>query len=50
MDNMEMTKPTKPIEEMTPEELKAFRNSLPCDDMGFEVEEYLKKEGVVDNA
>lgn len=47
---MENFKPNKPIEEMTPEELKAFRNSLPCDDMGFEVEEYLKKEGVVTDA
>ena len=47
---MENFKPNKPVSEMTPEELKSFRNSLPCDEMGFEVEEYLKKEGVIDNA
>lgn len=43
---MELIKPDKPIEEMTPEELKAFRNSLPCDDMGFESGDYFEKEGV----
>lgn len=47
---MEIAKPNKPVEDMTPEELRAFRNSLPCDAMGFEVEEYLKKEGVVADA
>ena len=41
-----MSEPIKPIEEMTPEELKAFRNSLPCDEMGFDTEEYYEKEGV----
>lgn len=46
---MEFIKPNKPIEEMTPEELKAFRNSLPCDEMGFETDESYEKEGV-DNA
>ena len=40
-----MTEPNKPIEEMTPEELKEFRNSLPCDDLGRE-----DSEGVEDNA
>lgn len=44
---MENVKPNKPVEDMTPDELKAFRNSLPCDEMGHEVEDYLKKEGVV---
>ena len=46
---MEFIKPNIPIEEMTPEELKAFRNSLPCDEMGFETDESYEKEGV-DNA
>ena len=50
MNNITVTKPDKPVRDMTPEELKAFRTSLPCDDMGFEVEDYLKKEGVVENA
>lgn len=38
-----MNEPTKPIEDMTPEELKEFRNSLPCDEMGSDGE----SEGVV---
>lgn len=29
----------KPVEDMTPEELKAFRNSLDPDSMGFDGEE-----------
>lgn len=29
-----MVEPNKPIELMTPEELKEFRKSLPCDDLG----------------
>ena len=41
-----MSEPIKRIEEMTPEELKSFRNSLPCDDMGFETDESYEKEGV----
>lgn len=28
--------PPKPVEEMTPEELKAFRNSMDPDKMGFD--------------
>ena len=31
--------PPKPVEEMTPEELKAFRNSFDPDTMGFDGEE-----------
>ena len=31
-----MIEPKKPIEDMTPEELKEFRNSLPCDEMGID--------------
>lgn len=27
-------KPPKPVDEMTPEELDEFRNSLNCDNMG----------------
>lgn len=41
-----MSEPIKSIEEMTPEELKSFRNSLPCDEMGFDIEESHEKEGV----
>ena len=37
-----MNEPIKPIEEMTPEELREFRNSRPCDDMGSDEQ----KEGV----
>ena len=29
-----MTEPIKQVENMTPSELKEFRNSFPCDDMG----------------
>ena len=38
--------PPKPIEEMTPEELYAFRNSLDCDSMGFDDPDVFEKEGV----
>lgn len=31
--------PTKPVEEMTPEELYEFRNSLDPETMGFEEDE-----------
>lgn len=36
--------PTKPIEEMTPEELKAFRTSLDPDSMGFDGQEGIDEE------
>lgn len=44
-----MIKPYKPVEDMTPEELRDFRNSLDCDSMGFDNGDTLEKEGV-DNA
>lgn len=44
-----MNEPIKPIAEMTPEELREFRNSLPCNEMGFDTDESYEKEGV-DNA
>ena len=43
-------KPNKPVEEMTPEELKAFRNSLPCDEMGFDEDKFDEREGELNNA
>ena len=36
--------PPKPVEQMTPEELKAFRNSLDPDSMGFDGAEFVEEE------
>ena len=36
--------PPKPIEEMTEQELKDFRNSLDADSMGFDDEEFYGEE------
>lgn len=37
-------KPSKPVEEMTPEELKSFRTSVDPDSMGFDGQEGLGDE------
>ena len=36
--------PPKPVEEMTPEELKQWRNSLDPDAMGFDGAEHIEEE------